>query len=280
VWPGGVDMIPVQYGQDPPPEYERRIVFVLDFSYPKNVMLEMKEHTRGLLVLDHHKSSAADCLGLDFCIFDDNESGASLAYKYLESKGMIFDLRLRMDRNEELTNEALVAGMKTLVDYVKDRDLWNHCEPQTHEINAALRSYPFDLETWDRFAIQLSMQPLVIYEQGAAILRYKKTLVAQQIRHPKTVSIGGHMVPIVECTTSDLISDVVGELAKGQPFAASWMTNADGIVVSLRSETTTGLDVSAIAKMFGGGGHRNSAGFRVNFCQVEHIDCHLLPQYL
>lgn len=257
-------MIPVQYGQDPPPEYERRIVFVVDFSYPAAVMKEMKEYAKSLLVIDHHKSSAKDCIGLDFCIFDDNESGASLAYKWLESKGMIFDMRLRSNKNEELTSEALIAGMKLLVDYTKDRDLWLHCEPHTHEINAALRSHPFDLETWDRFAIQLSMQPLVHYEQGAAILRYKKTLVAQQIRHPKTVSIAGHMIPIVECTTSDLISDVVGELAKGQPFAASWMTNEDGVAVSLRSETTTGLDVSAIAKMFGGGGHRNSAAFRVN----------------
>jgi nanoRNase/pAp phosphatase (c-di-AMP/oligoRNAs hydrolase) len=232
-----------------------------------------------LLVIDHHKSAAKDCFGLDFCIFDDNESGASLSYKWLESKGMIFDKQLAINHDRELTDTALLAGMKQLVDYTKDRDLWLHLELNTHEINAALRSHPFDLDTWDRFAIQLSLQPLVIYEQGAAILRYKRNLVSNQIKHPKTVSIASVEVPIVECSTSDLISDVAGELAKGQPFAATWMTNADGIVVSLRSETTTGMDVSVIAKMFGGGGHRNSAGFRVPFCSVENIDNHLLPEF-
>lgn len=41
------------------------------------------------------------------------------------------------------------------------------------------------------------------------------------------------------------------------------VTGADARVFSLRSRSYDGLDVAAIAASYGGGGHRNAAGFQM-----------------
>jgi nanoRNase/pAp phosphatase (c-di-AMP/oligoRNAs hydrolase) len=51
-------------------------------------------------------------------------------------------------------------------------------------------------------------------------------------------------------------------MAAGEPFAACYWDTPDGRVFSLRSRED-GVDVSAIAKRYGGGGHRNASGFRM-----------------
>jgi nanoRNase/pAp phosphatase (c-di-AMP/oligoRNAs hydrolase) len=61
-----------------------------------------------------------------------------------------------------------------------------------------------------------------------------------------------------------LTSDTGHLMAQGEAFAAYYWDTPTGRVFSLRS-TDEGLDVSEIAKQYGGGGHRNASGFRVPF---------------
>ena len=51
-------------------------------------------------------------------------------------------------------------------------------------------------------------------------------------------------------------------MAEGEPFAACYWDTPEGRVFSLRS-SSDGVDVSEIAKQFGGGGHKNAAGFKI-----------------
>lgn len=50
--------------------------------------------------------------------------------------------------------------------------------------------------------------------------------------------------------------------SEGEKFAACYWDTPDGRVFSLRS-TDDGMDVSEIAKVFGGGGHEHASGFKV-----------------
>jgi nanoRNase/pAp phosphatase (c-di-AMP/oligoRNAs hydrolase) len=60
------------------------------------------------------------------------------------------------------------------------------------------------------------------------------------------------------------VSELVGRLADGHPFAASWFQRTDGkFVYSLRVRDGD-FDVSEFAKQFGGGGHAKAAGFTVD----------------
>lgn len=249
---GDVELCPAQYGDDPPDVYQRT-VFVVDFSYPRAVMEKMHTEARRLHVFDHHKTAAADCAGLRFCIFDPLESGATITFKWCYDKGYIFGVRDR----------GFQKGMQLLSEYVKDRDLWQWKLDHSKEINAVIRSYAYEAKGWDAMALRMGANPFMLVDEGRAILRYRERLIEDAMKHPVEREIAGHKVPVVECTCFEVLSDVVGRLAVGKPFAASWFEKEDGSrVYSLRSDDK-GLDVSEIALSLGGGGHNHSAGFTV-----------------
>jgi len=249
---GGVDMVPVVHGEEPPC-VDNRSVIMVDFSYKRDVIEQMKCDASSLVVIDHHVTAREELYGLPYCIFDELESGATLAIRFAEQRGFWFNLT--MDEQ---------AGIRELARYVKDRDLWQWKVPESHEMNCALRSYPTTVAEWDKLAYRICRDPKSLINEGIAIERYRKVLVDSHVGHAKEMDLFGHRVPVVECTAIDIVSDVLGELAKGKPFAASWLSLLDTIVVSLRSEEM-GADVGQIAKSVGGGGHVHSAGFRVSF---------------
>ena len=53
------DLIPVNHGQDPPDLDGYVNVYVVDFSYPHETLVEMAEG-RSLIVLDHHRTAIDD----------------------------------------------------------------------------------------------------------------------------------------------------------------------------------------------------------------------------
>lgn len=229
------DYVPATYGS-PPPNVTGRHVYILDFSYPREVLLKMKESAASLLVLDHHKTAEADLKDLDFCVFDMNKSGARLTWEYLIKGPML---------------------RPWLVDYTEDRDLWCWKLSNSREINAALRSYSMQFEVW-RDLWDAGREQLTV--EGAAILRAENQLVDSAVRNAKETVIGGYSVLCVNAT--NLISEIAGSLAKDRLFGASFFIDRNGqYIYSLRSRDG-GLDVSEIAKSYGGGGHRNAAGFK------------------
>lgn len=96
--------------------------------------------------------------------------------------------------------------------------------------------------------------------EGAAILRFTEQLIDAAVRNATEIEMAGHKVLCTNVSSSALISDVGHRLAIDRPFGVTWFKKGDKTVYSLRS-TPAGLDVSEIAKKYGGGGHRNAAGF-------------------
>lgn len=75
--------------------------------------------------------------------------------------------------------------------------------------------------------------------------------------------IGGVNVPVANLPYT-LVSDAAHKMAQGEPFAGCYWDTPKGRVFGLRS-SDNGMDVSEIAKRYGGGGHRNAAGFTVDY---------------
>jgi oligoribonuclease NrnB/cAMP/cGMP phosphodiesterase (DHH superfamily) len=238
--------ISAQYGDTLPPIDLKDDVFILDFSYPREVMIELQTRCKSLHVLDHHKTSQKDCEGLSFCIFNMEKSGAMLAFDYC------------------ITNKKIgyIHGMIQLVKLVQDRDLWTFRIPYSKELNIAIRSYPMTFKIWDelcnRIANNLSNY---LIAEGKAIQRYRDNIVDSHIKHATEVIIAGYKIAGCYCSIGEIISEVAGELAKNKLFGCCWFDLSNvRRVYSLRSDEN-GLDVSAIAKSYGGGGHVHSAGF-------------------
>ena len=233
--------IPAKYG-DAVPEFApgANNVYILDFSYPRATMQAMWG-LNTLVVLDHHKTAEANCQGLPFCTFDMNKSGAGLAWDHFFPS----------------------VERPALVNYIEDRDLWRFALPKSREVHSWIQSYEKSFENFTvmDFILQTGAGFSDAASQGTAILRYEKQKVEEMCKEARFVDIGGHSVPVVN--TPYNFGSVVGErlcqLYPEAPFSGYWFVRADGEEqYGLRS---TGFDVSEIAKQYGGGGHKQAAGF-------------------
>ena len=98
-------------------------------------------------------------------------------------------------------------------------------------------------------------------DQGSAIERKHFKDIAELLAvSARPMVIGGHRVKVANLPYT-MSSDAAGKLAEGEPFGACYMDTPDGRVFSLRSHGEQAVDVSEIAKAYGGGGHKNAAGF-------------------
>lgn len=235
--------------QQEPPDVTGRCVYLVDFSYKRPVVLRMLEQASHVVLIDHHKT-AIDDLGVieseKFSTFTDlNRSGATLAWDFLFPG----------------------EDRPLLLAHVEDRDLWRFKLPGTREIQANVFSYEYTFEQWDRLMAADQAELLKMTVAGAAIERKHHKDIAELVGVCKRrMVIGGHDVPVASLPYT-MVSDAAHAMAQGEPFAACYWDTAEGRVFGLRA-ADDGLDVSDIAKQYGGGGHANAAGFKV---PREHV---------
>lgn len=239
---GDADYIGGVY-QQAPPDVTGRDVYLVDFSYKRSVVEEMLTKAHSVTLIDHHKTAIEDLAGLEYLkTFTDLErSGATLAWDYLYP-------------NED---RPLLLG------HIEDRDLWRFKLAGTREIQALVFSYEYDFERWDRLMKADQTELLKMTAAGAAIERKHHKDVAELVKIcERRMTIGGHDVPVASLPYT-LVSDAAHAMAQGEPFAACYWDTAEGRIFGLRA-AEDGLDVSEIAKGYGGGGHAKAAGFKVN----------------
>ncbi len=221
---------------DPAPGVKGRDVFILDYSFKRDVTLELEKKADSLMVLDHHVSAQQDLEGLECAIFDLSKSGARLAWEYFHPETEVPELILN----------------------IEDRDLWNWQIEGSKALTAAIETHPYRFPVWKNW---LDNGLDTLRTDGAAILRYQEQMIRRVVRKPDTLVIAGHKVPAVN---SPLLASELGNvLCKGKPFAVIWREIKGVRSYSLRSDEK-GQDVSLIAGHFGGGGHPRAAGFSVS----------------
>lgn len=232
--------IPCAYGEPPPEMTYGAKVTLVDFSYKREVLLELRKNYPDLMVIDHHKTAQEDLDGLDYAHFDMEHSGAVLAWYHWHGWAL----------------------MPKLLEYVEDRDLWKKELPESDEFTAGLRSFEQDFEVWDMLAKGNGFQMLI--QDGRAILRYIQNQVDYIVNlKARWGKILGHHIPLVNSPVfQSEIAHKLCEIEPSAPFAAVYHDRKDGLrEFSLRS--LPDFDVSEVAKAMGGGGHENAAGFTV-----------------
>lgn len=234
--------------QDAPPNVEGRTVYLVDFSYKRPVVEAMREQANRIVLIDHHKTAIDDLAPL-------MESGAIEHLVSLEHSGAVLAWQWFCGNFQELPQ---------MLRHIEDRDLWRFALPYTREIQACIFSHPYDFRVWDKLMLAEPEEIQAFIREGQAIERKHHKDIAELVGVvTRNMEIGGHCVPVANLPYT-LSSDAGHVLAKGAPFAACYWDTPDGRVFSLRS-TDDGLDVSEIAKQYGGGGHVHAAGFRVAY---------------
>jgi oligoribonuclease NrnB/cAMP/cGMP phosphodiesterase (DHH superfamily) len=246
-------------------------VYLVDFSYKRGVVEQMLPLANRVVLIDHHKTALDDLAPL----IESNRiesmtsldhSGAVLAWMWFHGNDL--------------------SGMPKLLAHIEDRDLWRFALPGTREIQAAVFSYPYDFDLYSSWMISGLMntpearpdwenlqQNLLdrLENEGSAIERKHHKDIAELVHVvSRPMKIGGYVVPMANLPYT-LTSDAGHLLAKGHPFAGCYWDTPKGRVFSLRSQDD-GLDVGAIAKQYGGGGHVHASGFRVGYQNLAQFE--------
>lgn len=270
-WGNEVAYFPGTYGKPLPDATGKHVLFV-DFSAKRPEIDAMAQVAKSIVIIDHHKTAEADLepfkvdigwRGLSnlwrdvpamlrdmaklnrppvLAFFDMNQSGAVMA----------FDFANGIPHNDP---------PPTMLSLIQDRDLWRFAYgDRTKQFSAALRTYPMTFETWS----EIAKDPDKLVKEGEIVLKAHTANIAKFIADAYFGDVGGHRVPVVN-VPYHYASDTAHALLSAYPdapFTACWFKRGDGMIQwSLRSEDSR-LDVSEVAKQFGGGGHRNAAGFQ------------------
>jgi oligoribonuclease NrnB/cAMP/cGMP phosphodiesterase (DHH superfamily) len=251
--------IAVQYGQHVPQLPTQAHVFILDFSYKREVLQELKEQVASLMVLDHHKSAMEDLKDLPYAKFDMTKSGAVMAWEYFHP------------------DQPLPELYKLIQDY----DLWKWELTDTGKVAAALEMVPnfVDLSEYVH-------DTSALVTQGQLILKvvHEKTINSAErkavVNDNWFTMINGYpeksTVAVVNLTSDNkMVVNLTAErIYKNYDidFVALFQISSEGrVIFSLRSNPKKDYDVSVQAMAFGGGGHRNAAAFSTSLIDGAKI---------
>jgi oligoribonuclease NrnB/cAMP/cGMP phosphodiesterase (DHH superfamily) len=232
----------------PPPNVTKKNVCICDFSYKKNILDDLIKKANKLIILDHHKTAQEDLINLpeENKVFRMDHSGAYITWCFFHPNKPI----------------------PKLISYVEDTDIWLKSLPYTNEINTIIQQTNQTFEEYDKLLNDEYLINKGIVE-GTAILKYNENNINLAIKgaSPKLITINNQHYFICHLNSSVLKSDIGNKVFTLYPnanFSAIYSIddNTNSTVFSLRS-TDERTDVSKIAKIFGGGGHRNASGIKI-----------------
>lgn len=271
-WGDTVEYVPCAYGQEPP-EVLGKHVLIGDFSFKKDTIDRIAPGAASIVILDHHKTSEADLTA--FRVFKERPERFTLGAIHF----MIGDLQrspmpavlasFDMKRSGAVMMWQFChpdSEVPKLLRLIEDRDLWRFTMLEAKPFALWLRSEPFEFERWELIAQALNdgRDAERIMTEALAMQRFFDQKVSEIAALSKLGYIAGYKVPVCNCPPM-FASEVGHKLLDDYPhasFAACYSDQGNSRGYSLRSADDR-LDVSEIARKFGGGGHRNAAGFGV-----------------
>lgn len=236
-----VEYIPVDYGRPRPELEDGSHVYILDFSYPRADLDRLVERMQSVLVIDHHKSAMLDLEGHPNAIFDMNKSGAGLAWDHFHPN----------------------TPRPDYINYIEDADLWRFALPDSKAVKNSLYQEDLTLEAFikgaeksiaDRIAEGIVIQKVIDHnlQMGFEVMH---TLAIDEFTM-LAVNSCLHMSEFGNALFTKFLKE------KKADFAGTYYRYTPNTYkFSLRS--VGDFDVSVICKRFGGGGHKNAAGFEL-----------------
>ncbi len=230
-----------------PGRYKGALVVFADIATDNETLRVLGEDATKLIVLDHHVSAlrrfeSDPDLGAGLrsrgheIRFDISHSGAILAWSHFHPD----------------------VPPPDLLRYVEDQDLWRFALPASEEVNAAIASHPRTFEAWEMLA-KTPIEQLAA--DGEPILRAQRMEIERTLRNAHFIRVGDLRVEAVNAVhlRSQLGHQLALRVTSGPACGAVYRLLGRRVDVSLYSVGT--FDVAAVAARFGGGGHRNAAGF-------------------
>ncbi len=220
----------------------KETIYLLDFGYQTTDKIkQLTKNNQNVILIDHHMSQKPFLPFYTKSIYNENHSGAVLAWQYFHPK----------------------KPLPKLLKYIEDYDLWKFKIPHTKELMACLDVHKMDFSFWQKIVrdFELAKTRRKYLEEGRIIIKYQNQIIKRLINYAEKISFAGYSALAVN---SPILVSEIGNLLsqKSKTFAVVWRYKKGGIEVSLRSSAGQ-VDVSRIAAKYGGGGHQAAAGFMI-----------------
>jgi oligoribonuclease NrnB/cAMP/cGMP phosphodiesterase (DHH superfamily) len=218
-------------------------VIIVDFSLPKEIMERILAFTT-LIWIDHHKTALEDLADL-----------------------------LDLPGKRALDRAACVLAwefffpdtpLPRAVAYIGDRDIWKHEFPETRAFNESLffeDNRPFNDQLWQPLLDDDPTFVSSLIERGEVLYQARKLSIERMIhRQGFEVEFNGYRTLAINGHASGELGESIRE--KGYEIGYCYQeAEQNGDLMTFVTLYSDQVDVSEIAKKFGGGGHPGAAGF-------------------
>ena len=220
-------------------------VIIVDFSLQKDGEFQkLLEITKNIIWIDHHKTAIEKHGDLDIKgIRRDGMAGCELAWEFF------------------FPNQEVPPVVKLLGDY----DVWAFKYGEdTNKLQTGIRLYNTkpDSQEWSRW-LDSSYYPTEELEKGEISLFYRNNYYAGLVKSWSFFTeffteLEGFKV--IACNAGSVSSQLFDTITEDFDIMAPFIFDGKQWTVSLY--TTKNIDVSEIAKKYGGGGHKKAARFQ------------------
>ncbi len=219
-------------------------VYLVDYSLPLDLLLELSEVAKRVVIIDHHKTAMKlldtvlpDNVELNF---SEEHSGAVMVWQYFFPE----------------------TETPTFLELIEDRDLWLFKHDNTNAFYEGSQLLDRNFNNWDEFKDAKFVADTI--DQGRTILQYKEQKIYEIIKSNfQMLEVLDIVVPVLNCPAV-WASDLSALLCEDYPYVATYhVTKTGKLKFSLRCAKDSPWDMSGIAECYGGGGHKNAAGFYV-----------------
>lgn len=243
-------LIGVNYGDEVPWDLINKdtLVVIVDFSFPMADMHRIQAEAKDLVWIDHHKSAIEAAGKEDFYspgIRRIGDAGCELAWEYF------FD----------------IGTMPRSVRLLGRYDVWAHHDPEVLPFQMGLRLYNTSPErdsTWkpllrkpDRFDVidKITGEGIVVltYQDKQNEMYAKSCAFETELGGLRCIAINRRL------TNSKIFDSVYDPERHDAMLLFGWQKGE--WCCSLYTGNRPDVDVSEVAKLYGGGGHAGAAGF-------------------
>jgi len=221
-------------------------IYIVDFCYPMDILVSAAQRASKVVVLDHHISAQKDYeayrqhssipsnLEINFV---QNHSGCMIVWQYFHGD----------------------AEPPMLLKHIEDHDLWRHQLPKTEEISKALYlRLPVNFAAFEKLNLH------TLKTEGILLQKQQQLNISRLMKARHRVRLNDFSGLAVNAPAM-FSSDLGHALAdKSGTFGLSYFYHGKRQQYECSLRSIGDFDVSVIAHSFGGGGHKNAAGFSVD----------------
>ena len=237
-----------------PSYFKGRYIYIFDVSFNRSDLFFLQTQAHQIVWRDHHETAFKDYLNI--------KQGMQIPTNYVETQS---NLDVYLDNNKSgawLAWEYFYTSNPPMwVQHIDDRDRWQWKLKGTREFCMRLSQLTQTFIDWNLLLNRTFLNDT--YVEGALLCTYFDEQLERGINATKQeLTING--IKGLCCNLPPVFASEAGnELAKQSgTFGATWFQDKTGAIkFSLRS--IGDFSVRELAEQFGGGGHKNAAGFSV-----------------